>query len=87
VTKARERLAVNKQRSQKFHMGRFSFRKLNEVEGKEQYRVEILENMDAEVDIISASKTIRERINISAKESLENGGTISHGLTRDAQNH
>jgi hypothetical protein len=87
VSKVRERLAVNKKISQKFHMEMFSFNKLNEVEGKEQNRVEVLENMDAEIDIISASKTIRERINISAKDSLENGGTISHGLTRDAQNY
>jgi hypothetical protein len=50
--------------------------KLNEVEGKEQYRIEIsnrfaaLENLDAEVDINRAWETIRENINISAKECL-----------------
>jgi hypothetical protein len=36
VEKVRERLAVNKQRSQRFHMERFNLKKLNEVEGKEQ---------------------------------------------------
>jgi hypothetical protein len=34
VAKVRERLAVNKQISQRFHMERFSLKKLNEVEGK-----------------------------------------------------
>jgi hypothetical protein len=34
VAKVRERLAVNKQISQRFHMGRFNLEKLNEVEGK-----------------------------------------------------
>jgi hypothetical protein len=35
VAKVKERLAVNKQRSYKFHMERFNFKKLNKVEGKE----------------------------------------------------
>jgi hypothetical protein len=38
--KVGERLAVNKQRLHRFHMEKFSLKKLNEVEGKEQYRVE-----------------------------------------------
>jgi hypothetical protein len=38
VEKVRERLAVNKQKSQRFHMESFNFKKLNEVKGKEQYR-------------------------------------------------
>jgi hypothetical protein len=36
-----ERLAVNKQRSHRFHMRRFNLKKLNEVEGKEKYCVEV----------------------------------------------
>jgi hypothetical protein len=57
-------------------MERFNLGKLNEVEGKEQYRVEVsnrfaaLEHLDAEVEINSAWEMIRENINISAKESL-----------------
>jgi hypothetical protein len=53
VAKIRERLAVNKQGSHKFHMERFSLETLNEIEGKEKYRVEIsnrfaaLEDFDA----------------------------------------
>jgi hypothetical protein len=35
VAKVRERLAVNKQRSHRFHTERFNLQKLNEIEGKE----------------------------------------------------
>jgi exonuclease III len=38
VAKVRERLAANKQRSQRFDMERFNLKKLNDVEGKEQFR-------------------------------------------------
>jgi hypothetical protein len=41
MAKVRERLAVSKQTMHRVHMERFNFKKLNEVEGKEQYRVEI----------------------------------------------
>jgi hypothetical protein len=67
---------VNKQRSYRFHIERFNLKKLNEVEGKEQYRVELsnrfaaLEDLNADVEINSAWEMIRENINISAKESL-----------------
>jgi hypothetical protein len=55
---------------------RFNLKKLNEVEGKEQFRVEVsnrfaaLEDLEAEVGINGAWKTIRENIKISAKEDL-----------------
>jgi hypothetical protein len=57
-------------------MERFNLKKLNEAEGKEQYRVEVsnrfaaLEDLDTEVEINTNFKTIRENIKISAKESL-----------------
>jgi hypothetical protein len=57
-------------------MEKFNFAKLNEVRGKEQYRVEVsnrfaaLEDLDAEVEINSAWEMIGENITISAKESL-----------------
>jgi hypothetical protein len=57
VEKVRERLAVSKQTAHRFHMERFSLKKLIEEEGKEQYRVEIsnrftaLENLDNDNDI------------------------------------
>jgi hypothetical protein len=77
VAKVRERLAVSKQTTQRFHIERFSLKKLNEVESKEQYRVEIsnrfaiLENLGAEGDSNRAWETIKENIKISAKESLD----------------
>jgi hypothetical protein len=67
VTKVRERLAVNKQRSQRLDMERFNLKKLNEVESKEQYRVKVsnrftaLDDLDTEVEINSAGKRL-ERI-------------------------
>jgi hypothetical protein len=57
-------------------MERFHLKKLNEVEGKEQYHIEVsngfaaLENLDAAANIRSACETIREKFKISAKESL-----------------
>jgi hypothetical protein len=65
VAKIRERLAVNKQGSHKFHMERFNLKKLNEVEGKEKYHVEVsnwfaaLEDLDAEVEINAIWETER----------------------------
>jgi hypothetical protein len=35
-----QKLAVNKQRSQRFSMERFNLKKLYEIEDKEQFRVE-----------------------------------------------
>jgi hypothetical protein len=76
VAKVKERLAVNKQRSQRFSMERFNLKKLNDVEGKEQFSVKVsnrfaaLEDLDAEVEINNAWETIRENIKISDKESL-----------------
>jgi hypothetical protein len=60
VAKVRERLAVNKQTSHTFHMERFNLKKLNDVECRKQYRVEVsnrfaaLEDLDTEVEINSA---------------------------------
>jgi hypothetical protein len=39
--KVRERLAVNKHTTHRFHMESFNLKNLNEVEGTEQYPVEI----------------------------------------------
>jgi uncharacterized FlaG/YvyC family protein len=55
---------------------RFNVKKLNEEEVKEQYQVTIknkfasLENLDDNGDINKAWETIREKIRISAKESI-----------------
>jgi hypothetical protein len=71
VLKVRERPEVNKQRSQRFYMERFNLKKLNDVEGKEQFcvvvsnRLTALEDLDAEVEINSAWETIRKNTKIS----------------------
>jgi hypothetical protein len=76
VENVREGLEVNKQRKQSFHTERFNLKKLNEVDGNEQYRVEISkwfaasEDVDSGVEINSAWETITEYINISAKERM-----------------
>jgi hypothetical protein len=60
VAKIRERLAGNKQGSHALHMERLNLKMLNEVEGKEKYRVEVLnrfaalEDLGAEVEINTA---------------------------------
>jgi hypothetical protein len=41
AAEVRQRLVVNNQRSHRFHMEKFKFKKLKEAEGKEQYHVEI----------------------------------------------
>jgi hypothetical protein len=54
----------------RFHMEMFNLKKLNDAEGKEQYRVEIsnefasLENLDAEANVNRAWETITENIKI-----------------------
>jgi hypothetical protein len=70
VAKVRERLAVSKQTMHRLHMVSFNLKKLNEVEGKEQYHVEIsnrfapLENLDTGVHINRTWETIREQIGL-----------------------
>jgi hypothetical protein len=58
VATVRERLAVNKQRSQRFNMERFNLEKLNEVEGREQYRVEVSDSFAALEDLDTGRKLI-----------------------------
>jgi hypothetical protein len=76
VAKVRERLAVKKRRSHRYHTEMFNLKMLNELEGQEQYRVEVsnrfatLEVLDSKVEINNVWETIREVIKISAKESL-----------------
>jgi len=76
VAKLRERLAVNKKAAQKFDGERFNLRKLNELEVKEKYQIEIknrfaaLENLDVDEDVNRAWENIKENIKTSATESL-----------------
>jgi hypothetical protein len=57
-------------------MAKFNLKKLNALDGKEQYSVEVssrftaLEDLDADLEINTAWEKIRKNIKISAKESL-----------------
>ena len=72
----RERLAVSNQAAQKFDGERFNLRKLNELEVKEKYQIEItnrfaaLENLIVDKNVNRAWENIKENIKTSAKESL-----------------
>jgi hypothetical protein len=76
VAKVREGLAVIKHVAQKFDGERFNFKKLNELEVRKQYLIEItnmsaaLETLSDDKEINRASENIKENIKTSAKESL-----------------
>jgi hypothetical protein len=65
VAKVRERLAVSKKTKHRSHMEGYNIKKLNEIESKGQYRVEVsnrfaaLENLDDDVVINRAWKAVR----------------------------
>jgi hypothetical protein len=75
VANVRVGLEVSKQEMHKFHIERLNLKKLNEVEDKEHFRVEIsdrfatLENLDSEVDIQKPWEN-RENFRISAKDCV-----------------
>jgi hypothetical protein len=72
VAKVRER----KQSAQKFDRERFNLKKLNELEARKEYQIEItnkfaaLENLGEDEDINRAWESIEESIKTSAEESL-----------------
>ena len=76
VVKVRERLAVRKQATQEVVVERFNLRKLNELEVRKWYQIEItnrlaaLGNVENDGDINRAWEDIKESIKTSAKESL-----------------
>jgi hypothetical protein len=76
VEKVRERLAVRKQGTQTFDGVRFNLRKLNDLEVRKQYQIEItnrsaaLENVSDDEDINRAWESIKENIKTSATKSL-----------------
>jgi hypothetical protein len=75
MAKFRVTVAVSKQKTHTFLMERFRLKKLKEIEGKQQYRVEILnrfaalESLDDYVDTNKAWEIIRDNVKISAKRS------------------
>ena len=76
VAKVRERLAVSKQKAQKFDRERFNLWKLKDLEVNKQYQIEItnrfaaLGNISDDGDVNRAWENIKENIKTSAKESL-----------------
>jgi len=76
VAKVREKLAVSKQKAQKCDGERFNLMKLNKLEVRIQYQIEItnrfaaLENLSDGEDINRAWRNIKEDIKTSAKDSL-----------------
>jgi hypothetical protein len=77
IAKVRKRLAVRKQAAQKFDVGRFNLRQLNDMEVKKQYQIEItnryaaLENVSEDEEISRASESIKENIKTSATGTHE----------------
>ena len=69
-------MAVSKQASRKSDEERFNLRKLNELEVRKQYHIEIsnrfatLENLSDNEDINRAWENIKENIKPSTKESI-----------------
>ena len=74
VAKVRERLAESKQAAQKFGGERFNVRKLNVLEVREQYQIEITNRFAAleklSDDINRDWENFKENIKTSAKESF-----------------
>ena len=73
VANVRERLAVSKQATQKFNGEIFNVRKLNELEVRKQYQIEISNRFAALVNVNDSENIKRTWENIikpSAKESL-----------------
>jgi len=64
VAKVRERLAVSKEAAQMFYGERFNLRKLNELEVRKQYQVEItngfatLENLSDDKALLWLGRTL-----------------------------
>jgi hypothetical protein len=76
VAKLRERISVSKQTRQKFDLEKFDPKKLDDIEVKEKYQVEIsnrfaaLKSLDESFDINNALESTGENIKTSAKDNL-----------------
>ena len=76
ITKVKERLTVCKQAAQRFDRQRFNLRKVNEVEVRIQYQIEItnrfagFETLNSDEDVKRTWEVIKEDIQTSAKGSL-----------------
>jgi len=76
IAKVRERLAVGKQAAQRYDRQRFNLRKLNELEVRKLYQIEItnrftaMDNLNDDEDVNRTWENIKENTQTSAKESL-----------------
>ena len=76
VAKFKERLAVSNQAAQKYDRERFNFKKLNELDIRKQFQIDItnrfavLENFSDSEDINRAWENTPENIKTSAKDTL-----------------
>ena len=76
IAKVRERLAVGKQAAERFDRQRFTLRKLNELEFRKQYQIQItnkfaaLKNLNDDEDVNRIWENIKKNIKTSAKKSL-----------------
>ena len=76
IAKVRERLALGKQAAQTFDRQRFNLSKLNDLEVRKQYQIDItnrfavLENLNEDENVNRTWENIKENIKTSAKESL-----------------
>ena len=76
IAKVRERLALGKQATQSLDRHRFNLSKLNELEVRKQYQVEItnrfaaLETLNEDEDVNRIWGIIKHNIQFSVKESL-----------------
>ena len=77
IAKVRERFTLGKQASQRFDRQRFNLRKLNELEIREKYQIEItnrfaaLGNLKDDEDVDRTWENIKENIQTSAKGSMD----------------
>ena len=76
IAKVWERLAVGKQAAQRLDRQGFNLSKLNDLEVRKQYQIDItnrfaaLENLNEDEDVNRTWENIKENIKTSAKESL-----------------
>jgi hypothetical protein len=76
VAKIRKSLAVIKEAAQNIDVERFNLRKLNDLEVRKQYQIEIAnrfaasENVSDDEDINRACESIKDHIKITANERL-----------------
>jgi len=77
ITKVRERLAVGKQATQRLDRHRFNLSKLNELEVRKQYQIEIsnsfaaLETLNEDEDVNRIWGNIKHNIQISGYARME----------------